>query len=162
MNLKLRDFYYNKLCASALLSPKARVLLLKWGGELLEKGVTIHPHCFIGNSNLSIGNGTFINYNVWFNTAGPIHIGKNCNIAFKVIFVTSSHEVGDAERRAGKATSEGIEVGDGTWIGANAMIMPGVKIGEGCIIAAGAVVTSDCQSNAVYAGVPARKIKDLA
>lgn len=41
--------------------------------------------------------------------------------------------MGDAERRAGKATSEGIEVGDGTWIGANAMIMPGVKIGEGAI-----------------------------
>lgn len=161
MNLIIRDIYYNKICASVLISPRVRRLLLKWGGVKLGKGVTIHPHCFIGNNNLLIESGTFINYNVWFNTAGHIHIGKDCNIAFKVTFITSSHEVGSTEHRAGKSTSESIYVGDGTWIGANATIMPGVKIGEGSIIAAGSVVTSDCESNAIYAGVPARKIRSL-
>ena len=39
--------------------------------------------------------------------------------------------------------------------------MPGVTIGEGCIVAAGAVVTKDCESHGLYAGVPARRIRDL-
>ncbi|WP_408003863.1 LbetaH domain-containing protein [Puerhibacterium puerhi] len=40
--------------------------------------------------------------------------------------------------------------------------MPGVTIGRGCIIAAGSVVTSDCQPDGLYAGVPAARKKDLA
>lgn len=159
--LIFRDVFYNKLCASVLVPEKVRYLLYKIGGIQLGKGVRVCPHCFVGNKNLKIGEKTFVNYNVWFNTAGGISIGRNCNIAYKVTFVTSGHEIGDAERRAGMATSEGIEVGDGTWIGANAMIMPGVRIGKGCIIAAGAVVTKDCDDNCMYAGIPAKKIKSL-
>lgn len=131
------------------------------GGVNLHKGVAICPHCFVGNPNLEIGEGTFINYNVWFNTAGKIEIGKKCNIAYKVTFVTSTHEAAGSERRAGEAISSGIKIGDGTWIGANAMIMPGVNVGPGCIIAAGAVVLHDCEANCLYAGNPAKKIKVL-
>jgi maltose O-acetyltransferase len=53
-------------------------------------------------------------------------------------------------------------VGDGSWIGANVTILPGVTIGKDCVIGAGAVVTSDCAPNTVYAGVPARPIRMLA
>jgi acetyltransferase-like isoleucine patch superfamily enzyme len=47
------------------------------------------------------------------------------------------------------------------WIGANAIILCGVTVGEGCIIASGSVVTKDCYPNGMYAGVPAKRIKDL-
>lgn len=137
------------------------VFYIGGGGVKLHKGVTVCPRCFVGNSNLEIGEGSFINYNVWFNTAGKIEIGKKCNIAYKVTFVTSTHEVSGSERRAGQAISNSITVGDGTWIGANAIIMPGVKVGSGCIIATGAVVLHDCEDNCLYAGNPARKIKAL-
>lgn len=40
-------------------------------------------------------------------------------------------------------------------------ILPGVIINDGCIVAAGAVVNKDCEANSLYAGVPARKIKEL-
>lgn len=50
---------------------------------------------------------------------------------------------------------------DGCWVGANVTIIPGVTIGEGCIIAAGAVVTKNCEPDGLYAGVPAKRIKDL-
>ncbi|MFJ6374559.1 DapH/DapD/GlmU-related protein [Pseudarthrobacter oxydans] len=79
----------------------------------------------------------------------------------RVTFVTSSHRIGSRERRAGAATSAPITVGDGVWIGAAAVVLPGVTIGEGVIVAAGAVVTSDCAPNGVYAGVPARRVKEL-
>lgn len=54
-----------------------------------------------------------------------------------------------------------ITVGDGCWIGARAVILPGVTIGDGCVIAAGAVVSKDCAPNGMYAGVPARRIREL-
>lgn len=161
MNLIWRDLYYNKICSSNLISNKIRKVLYTRGGVHIGKGVTISAGCFVGNKNLVIGDNTFINYNVWFNTAGGIKIGNRCNIAYQVTFVTSTHEVGNEERRAGKPISESIEVGDGTWIGAGAMILPGVRIGKGCIIGAGSIVTKDCEDNCLYAGNPAKKIRQL-
>ena len=159
--LVMRDLWYNKLCATSLIPNKLRVWLYKWGGVQLHRGVNICPHCFLGNSNLEIGEDTFVNYECWFNTAGKITIGRKCNIAYKVTFVTSTHEVADTGRRAGNPISKGIVVGDGTWIGANVTILPGVNIGSGVIIAAGTVVVHDCEDNSIYAGNPAKKIKML-
>lgn len=110
---------------------------------------------------MKIGQGTFVNYGCMFNTTAPITLGQNCDIGMNVLFVTSSHELGPAERRAGAATADPIEIGDGTWIGANAVILPGVTVGAGCVIAAGAVVVRDCDANGLYAGVPARKVRSL-
>ena len=161
MNLICRDLLYNKICSSILIPNKIRRVFYKMGGIQVGKKVKICARGFVGNNNLSIGDNTFINYDVWFNTAGGIKIGSKCNIAYKVSFITSTHEVGDENRRAGEARSEGIEVGDGSWIGAGAIILPGVKIGRGVIIGSGAVVTKDCEDNCVYAGNPATKIKEL-
>ncbi len=156
-----RDLFYNKLCASALLGHRLRRQLYKWGGVKLHKGVNICPHCFLGGPNLEIGEDSFINYDCWFNTAEKITIGKKCSIAYKVTFVTSTHEVGMPDKRAGTSFAKGITVGDGTWIGANVTILPGVNIGTGVIIAAGSVVIHDCEDNCMYGGNPARKIKSL-
>lgn len=131
------------------------------GGVRIGENVNICPHCFIGNSDLRIGDNSFVNYNVWFNTAGGIDIGTNCNIAYGVTFVTSTHEIGNRERRSGTPISERIVIGDGTWVGANAIILPGVRIGEGVIIGAGSVVTKNCEANCIYAGNPAKKIRIL-
>jgi len=47
-------------------------------------------------------------------------------------------------------------IGDGAWIGARVIILPGVTVGAGAVIAAGSVVTSDCAPDSLYAGVPAQ------
>jgi acetyltransferase-like isoleucine patch superfamily enzyme len=52
-----------------------------------------------------------------------------------------------------------VVIGNGVWIGANAVITAGVTIGEGCIIGAGSVVTHDLPANMICAGVPAQPIK---
>lgn len=121
----------------------------------------ISPGVWFGSSRVSVGAGTFINYACMFNTTAPISIGANCNIAMRVTFVTTSHEIGDPSRRAGTLTRGPITIGDGTWIGAGVTILPGVTVGKGAIIAAGAVVVSDCEGGAVYGGVPARKLRTL-
>lgn len=75
--------------------------------------------------------------------------------------MTSTHEIGTENKRAGKAMAKMIVVGDGTWIGAGTTILPGVCIGSGVIIGAGSVIVKDCEDNAVYAGNPAKLIKRL-
>lgn len=54
-----------------------------------------------------------------------------------------------------------IHIEENVWIGAGAIILPGVRIGAGAIVAAGAVVTKNVAPRTVVAGVPARKIKEV-
>ena len=97
----------------------------------------------------------------YFDTRGPIAIGRSCDLGMEVMFCSSSHRAGPRSKRAGEYFHAPIVVGDGTWIGSRALILPGVTIGEGCIVAAGAVVTEDCAPDGLYAGVPARRVRDL-
>lgn len=108
-----------------------------------------------------MGTGTFINYGCVFSNHSPITIGENCFVGQEVLFTTSTHEIGEETKRAGRHYSLPITVGDGVWIGARAVILPGVSIADGCVIAACAVVNKDCVSNGLYAGVPARRIQGL-
>ena len=79
----------------------------------------------------------------------------------ETLFITSTHEAGTHAGRAGALAAAPISVGEGTWIGARVTVLPGVTIGPGCVIAAGAVVTADCRSDGLYAGIPARRVRDL-
>jgi maltose O-acetyltransferase len=88
-------------------------------------------------------------------------IGSNCDIAPGVFFITGSHYLGSHERRAGKGFNTNISIGDGSWIGASATILPGVKIGPGCVVAACACVTEDVPQNFLTGGVPAKVIRKL-
>ena len=54
-----------------------------------------------------------------------------------------------------------VVVGNDVWLGANAVIVPGVKIGDGAVIAAGAVVTKDVPARVMVAGVPAKVKKQF-
>ena len=58
-------------------------------------------------------------------------------------------------------STQPVVIGDDVWIGANAVILPGVTIGRHCVVAAGAVVTKDVPDNTVVGGVPAKIIKKL-
>lgn len=62
----------------------------------------------------------------------------------------------------GHSLAEDLVIEDDVWIGANAIILPGVRIGRHSVIAAGSVVTQSVEPFSVYAGVPARKIKDIS
>lgn len=109
---------------------------------------------------LTVGEGAFLNREVYIDN-GPVTLGRNVYMGPRSMIITAKHSLGGPELRAGEGGPEPVVVGDGTWIGAGAIILPGLTIGAGCIIAAGAVVTKDCEANGLYAGVPARRIRDL-
>jgi acetyltransferase-like isoleucine patch superfamily enzyme len=122
----------------------------------------VSPGCFFGAANVVIGEGTFVNHDCFFDGSARIEIGAGCNIGMEVMFCTSTHDIGTRERRAALPTvGRPIVVGDGCWIGARTTVLPGVTIGHGCVIAAGALVTADTGPDGVYAGSPARRIRDL-
>ena len=160
VNILLRDILINTIAASSLLPFEVRFLIYRVYG-LNTKTKRISPKCFFVGHDVKIEQGTFINYRCFFDNSGSIEIGKNCSIGMEVMFCTSSHEIGKSEKRAGKEVGLPIKLGQGCWIGTRAIVLPGVTIGDGCIIAAGALVTKDCDPNGLYAGVPAKRVKEL-
>lgn len=123
---------------------------------------SVQPGSFFRGPAIKIGRRSFINTGCFFeNGLAPVEIGNGCEIAMEVMFCTATHKPGDEHSRSGVAIGLPIRVEDGCWIGTRAVILPGVAIKHGCIIAAGAVVARDCEPNGLYAGVPARRIKDL-
>ena len=132
-------------------------------GHQVDKSALINPMAFVGAwRGLEIGKKTFVNYGCFFDLGAPTYIGERCDIGYEVMFVTSTHAAGSSARRAGAALPAPIRVGSGVWIGARAILLPGVTIGDGCIVAAGSVVSKDCEPNGLYVGSPARRLKDLA
>lgn len=106
-----------------------------------------------------IGNSSFINQRCLI---GPgVTIGENVSLGHQVSLITVTHKMGDTSKRAGETIFKEISIGNGSWLGANATVLPGVSIGSGCIIAAGSVVTRNCEPNSLYGGVPAKLIKKL-
>ena len=108
---------------------------------------------------VKIGDNVFINRKCMITP--NVTIGDNVFIGCGASLITNSHKIGPPKKRAGEVIFPPIAIGGGCWIGANSTILGNVSIGEGTIIAAGSVVTKDCESNCLYAGVPAKLIKRL-
>lgn len=154
----------NILASSYFIPCKIRVMLYKKMGIKIDE-CEIRAKCFLNSKFVSIGKGSFINFFCQFHSSylpeGYISIGENCFIGMNTVFCAITHEIGKKNKRAGENQYYPINVGNGCWIGANSAIMPNVTIGDGCIIGAGSVVIRDCESNCLYAGNPAKKIKEL-
>jgi maltose O-acetyltransferase len=96
------------------------------------------------------------------NLHGHINIGSLVDFAPRAIIVSGTHELGDRTRRAGKESAAHIDIGDGTWIGANCTIIAGAHIGCGSVVTASSVVVAgDYPNNVLLAGVPAIVKKSL-
>lgn len=172
------------------LAHRARALLTRFGSlpstsadartgvlrELLGAvgdGVWIEPPFFCDyGAHISIGAHTFVNVNVVMLDSADITIGSRVLIGPGAQLLTATHPLTMTERLPADWTPESprgpyvtmarpITVGDGAWIGAGALLMPGVSIGEGAVIGAGSVVTRDVPGHAVVAGNPARIVRDL-
>jgi acetyltransferase-like isoleucine patch superfamily enzyme len=115
-----------------------------------------------GDGLIEIGDNVFINADCYFDAAANIEIGTGVRIADHVRLITSSHQVGLKSRRAGEGLAKPIHIGEGAWIGSSSLILPGVTVASGCIIGAGSVVAKSTDSDGLYLGVPARRVRDLS
>lgn len=108
-------------------------------------------------ANLSIGNNCVINRETYLDGRVGIVIGNNVNISFQTCILSLHH---DHNEPAFPAIGGLVTIRDHAWIGARAIILPGVTVGEGAVVAAGAVVNRDVGDYEVVGGVPAKKIGD--
>ena len=94
---------------------------------------------------------------------GPVTIGSHVNLAQGITVTALNHNFEDKNKRIDEqgVSTKPVVIGDDVWIGANAVILPGVTIGKHAVVAAGAVVTTDVPENTVVGGVPAKVIKKL-
>ncbi|CAL5218930.1 g678 [Coccomyxa viridis] len=134
------------------------------GGMDMSKPTWIEPPFTADYGyNITIGAGSYINFNCCFLDCAKITIGKNVLFGPMVQLYPPGHPL-DPERRDGLNGPEyarAITIGDDCWIGGGAIILGGVTVGDGCTIAAGAVVTKDVEPWTVVGGNPAKLIRRI-
>ena len=109
--------------------------------------------------NISIGDNCFFNYGLTILDSYKVEIGSNVFIAPNVIISPVTHPL-QAENRRNLIGGK-IVIEDDVWIGAGAVILPGVRLARGAVVAAGAVVKSDVREYEVVGGIPAKHIKNV-
>lgn len=94
---------------------------------------------------------------------GPVDIGNHVNLAQGITVTALNHNFSDTNKRIDEqgVSTNPVSIEDDVWVGANAVILPGVTIGEHCVVAAGAIVTKDVPPHSLVAGVPAKVIKKI-
>ena len=141
-------------------SKKIRAFFARRMLASVGKNVNIeHGAFFASGKDISVGNNSGLGLNC--RVAGPLSIGDDVMMAPNVSIYTQNHETENIYRpmRLQTAAKQKVTIGNDVWIGANAIILPGVTVGNGAIIAAGAVVTKDVPDFAVVGGNPAKIIK---
>ena len=139
----------------------ARYLLAQVIGRVGE-GVDIRPplHVDYGH-NISIGDGSWVNYGLTVLDVAPVVIGADVLIGPNCSLYTAIHPTEPGPRRAKWESAAPITLEDNVWLGGSVVVCPGVTIGENSIIGAGAVVTRSVPANSIAVGNPARVIKEL-
>jgi maltose O-acetyltransferase len=141
--------------------PERDAILRELLGDVGE-GVVVRPpfRCEYG-SRVTIGAGTFVNFDCLMLDVAAIAIGERCQIATRVQLVTATHPLEAQARRAGWESAQPIAIGDNVWLGAGAIVCPGVTIGNDTVVGAGAVVTRSLPGGVLALGVPARAVREI-
>lgn len=138
--------YYHRRIARSILSR------LKYHGRntMFHRGISIH-----NAENLMIGHDVALGDRVTILAFGGVKIGNRVMIGHDTSILTATHNH-TSRIMINEILFSAIEIGDDVWIGAKAIIMPGVTIGNGVVIGAGSIVTHSIPSNVIAFGAPAR------
>jgi len=137
-----------------------RGLLRQITGSAIDESVAVFTPLYINyGKNTKIGKNVFINFDCVFLDLGGITIEDNVLIAPKVSLLSEGHPVDPNVRQS--LVPGHIHIKRNAWVGAGAIVLPGVTIGENSVVAAGAVVSKDVSANTIVGGVPAKIIKSV-
>lgn len=143
-------------CSPRLCYGWRRFLLRRFGANIGRR-VCIYPTVSIVMPwKLSVGDNSVIGPYVRCYDVGGISIGRNVVVSQYSHLCSSSHDYTSSTFRQ---TFQPIQIGDGSWICADAFVGPGVTVGEGAVVGARAVAVSDIEPWTIAAGNPAKFIK---
>ena len=136
-----------------------RETLLREIAGSVGAGVNVRPPFFIDYGfNLTLGDGVFMNFNCVVLDVCPVSIGALTQIGPGVQILAADHPRDPRQRRDMLESGRPIMIGANVWIGAGAMILPGVTVGDDAIVGAGSIVTRDVPAGVTVVGSPARAI----
>lgn len=140
-----------------------RCELLKQMLGSVGKDCYIEPpfHANWGGKNIFFGSGVYANFNLSAVDDVAIYVGNHVMFGPNVTLITTNHPLEPESRKKGLQYSKPITIGENAWIGAGAMLLPGVTIGENTVIGAGSIVTKDIPSGVVAVGNPCRVVKKI-
>lgn len=126
-------------------------------GAKIGKGVVIKPKVNIKYPwKLEVGDHTWIGEEVWIDNLDTVKIGANCCISQGAMLLTGNH---DYTKSTFDLTAKPITLEVGSWVGARAVVCPGVTFGSHAILTVGSVATKNLEPYGIYQGNPAQKIK---
>lgn len=152
-------FLVNSLFLRNPLNPfsELKVILLRAFGAKIGAGVVLKPGLNIKYPwHVEISDHSWIGENVWLDSIAPISIGRNACLSQGSYVGTGNHDWGDP---AFGLVADKVVIENGAWVGAWAVIGPGVRVGAHSVVTMGAVVTKDTEAFGIYSGNPATFVR---
>jgi putative colanic acid biosynthesis acetyltransferase WcaF len=147
----LTSLFLFRLCALKLSGLKCAVL--RAFGAKVGSGVVIKPRVIITFPwKLTLGDHVWLGEECWLLNLAPIVIGNHVCISQRAFLCTGNH---DYKSPVFDLIVKPIHVEEGAWIGASALVGPGVQVGSHAVLTAGSVATDDLQPSGIYRGNPA-------
>lgn len=141
---------------------KRNQLLKQMFAEIGENCYIEPPfHANFGGKHVHFGKNVYANFNLTMVDDGHIYVGDYTMFAPGVIVATAGHPILPELRETVYQYNMPVHIGKNCWIGAGAIILPGVTIGDQVVVGAGSVVTKDLPSNVVAVGNPCRVIREV-
>lgn len=143
-------------------SGKRQALMKEMFAEIGE-GCYIEPPFYanMGAGHVHFGNNVYCNFGVTMVDDTHIYVGDNTMIGPNVTVATAGHPILPELREKGYQYNAPVRIGRNCWIGAGAVILPGVCIGDNSVIGAGSVVTGNIPSDVVAVGNPCRVLREI-
>ena len=142
---------------------KRNQLLKQMFAEIGENCYIEPPfHANFGGKHVHFGKNIYANFNLTMVDDGHIYVGDYTMFAPSVIVATAGHPILPELRETVYQFNVPVHIGKNCWIGAGAIILPGVTIGDQVVVGAGSVVTKDLPSNVVAVGNPCQVVREVS
>ena len=142
---------------------KRNQLLKQMFAEIGENCYIEPPfHANFGGKHVHFGKNIYANFNLTMVDDGHIYVGDYTMFAPSVIVATAGHPILPELRETVYQYNMPVHIGKNCWIGAGAIILPGVTIGDQVVVGAGSVVTKDLPSNVVAVGNPCQVVREVS
>ncbi len=141
---------------------KRQKMLKEMFGDIGENCYIEPPfHANWGGKHCHFGDFVYANFNLTMVDDTHIYVGDNTMFGPNVTVATAGHPILPELREQGYQYNFPVHIGKNCWIGAGAIIVPGVTIGDNTVIGAGSVVTKDIPANVVAVGNPCRVMREI-
>lgn len=153
-------YFVNALMVRASWNPfmGVKVALLQAFGAKIGKSLVIKNNVIIKSPwNLVVGDDCWIGEYCWIDNLDKVVIGNNVCISQGAMLLTGNHDYTMSSMPYRNAP---ITIEDGAWVGARAVVCPGVTVRKNAILTVGSVATHDLAPDSIYQGNPAQKVRD--